>query len=191
MKQWFMNRVRHHFGIAAASDLKSWLGSVFFVLLFLVALLAGLWKTLSGLYLGPNFYAWRQVEVVDNYRTWSKDSKGNEFYSTPYIRYQYKNAAGETVEGKFHERDSGTPKAARDAEAGDIIYLRIAVPASEADARFGVNQQVLEGVFILITLLLLWTHGRYRENPVGGKEVIQLFVTWNLLLWGWLWIATP
>lgn len=177
MKQWFMNRVRHHFGVAAASDLKSWLWSVFFVALFLGALLAGLWKTLSGFYQGPNFFAWRQVEVLDNYRTWSKDLKGNEFYSTPYILYQYKNKAGETVEGKFHERDSGTPKAARDAEPGDIIYLRIAVPASEADARFGINQQVLEGVFILITLLLLWAHGRYRENPVGGKEVIQLFVT--------------
>jgi len=44
MKQWFMNRVRHHFGVAAASDLKSWLWSVLFVALFLGALLAGLWK---------------------------------------------------------------------------------------------------------------------------------------------------
>ena len=50
---------------------------------------------------------------------------------------------------------------------------------------------MLEGVGILFTLLLLWAHGRYRVNPVGAKEEIQLFVTWNLLLWGWMWVALP
>ena len=50
---------------------------------------------------------------------------------------------------------------------------------------------MLEGVGLLFTLLLLWAHGRYRVNPVGAKEVIQLFVTWNLLLWGWMWVALP
>ena len=78
-----------------------------------------------------------------------------------------------------------------EGQGDDIIFLRIAVPASDADARFGINQQVLEGVGILFTLLLLWAHGRYRVNPVGAKEVIQLFVTWNLLLWGWMWVALP
>ena len=183
--------IRYWFGVAAAANMKDWFWSVFFKLLFLGALLAGAWKTVDGFYQVPNFYAWRQVEVVDNYRTWSRDVRGNDYYSTPYIRYRYQNAAGETVNGKFHERDSGTPPAAKSAEAGDVIFLRIAVPASDADARFGINQQVLEGVGILFTLLLLWAHGRYRVNPVGAKEVIQLFVTWNLLLWGWMWVALP
>ena len=191
MMHWIREMVRRQFGVVAATDLKSWLWSVFFKLLIVGAVLSGVWKTTSGLVEGPNFYATRQVEVVDSYRTWSRSIHGKESYSSPYIRYRYRNAAGEMVEGKYHERGSHTPKDAEIAESGDVIFLRVAVLSSDADARFGINQQVLEGVGILMTLLILWGHFRYRENPFGPWEWIQLFVLWNLMLWGWMWVAAP
>ncbi|GAB1394861.1 hypothetical protein MASR1M60_30250 [Rhodocyclaceae bacterium] len=191
MMHWAREVVRRQFGVIAASNLKSWVADVFFKLLFLGAVLAGVWKTASGLIEGPNFYATRQVEVVESYRTWSRSIQGKESYSSPHIRYRYQNAAGETVEGKFHEREGDTPKAAKNTEPGDMIFLRVAVPSSDADARFGINQQLLEGGGILMTLLILWGHFRYRENPFGFWEWIQGFVVWNLMLWGWMWVAAP
>ncbi|GAB1394893.1 hypothetical protein MASR1M60_30570 [Rhodocyclaceae bacterium] len=73
----------------------------------------------------------------------------------------------------------------------DFCVLRVAVPSSDADARFGINQQVLEGGGILMTLLILWGHFRYRADPLGRWEIIQVFVLWNLMLWSWMWVAAP
>lgn len=190
MRQWWQDWA-HRQRMAAARDFKSWLSTVLLVLLFVGALLAGAWKVIEGLCEGPNFYAWREVEVLANYRTAHRDIHGWWSFSAPYVRYQYRNDAGEVVEGKFHERAGDTPQAAREAEPGDTVRLRIAVPASDADAHFGLNKQVQEGVFIVLTWLMLWAHGRFRKNPRGGMEVLQLFVAWNLMLWGLMWVVAP
>jgi hypothetical protein len=151
----------------------------------------GAWWIGKGFVEGPLFYAVKQVEILDIHYEWYRNRYNEEVRGPPRLSYRFVTHQGETKEGLFKERWSGTPEAAKKAEIGDVVFLRIPVDREEPGSFFGVNQWIVQGIGLWLTLFVVVGHFRWYEHPYDARPWLQSFVLWNVLIWSWMWIALP
>lgn len=189
MTAWIRDLVRKYAGVKASLDLKLWFNLLLIKLLWLGLLGLGGWKIVTGLYEGPNYYALRYVEVEDVSGMSSFNALGREEYSDPRIYYSYQDQFGNGVRGTYRARSEETRYKAKHAHAAERIQLLVPVSDGSWDAGFRINQEVREGIFLIVTMLMLWGHFQFREDPLDRWPIIQLFVGWQIVLWPFLWLT--
>ncbi|MCE1182147.1 MAG: hypothetical protein LWW81_07555, partial [Rhodocyclales bacterium] len=106
---------------------------------FAAGVLAGLWQIGEGFYEGPN-YAANRIVIIDQVGHWRAEGNGSRYWT---VDYHFTTSSGETFKGhtQITAQDAGASRV-EEAERGDEVLLRVAVPGSEADARFAFNTQV-------------------------------------------------